>query len=108
MTFLLEGGGVVNVADHRAGEVAPHDLRRRRRGAASNQSFGIDITSVQPIIAERAMYLPGARLFEGGHESAGVNAPSTQWFLAEGATGSFFECFVLLEQSESARRRTSR
>ena len=73
-----------------------------------NQSFGIDITSAQPIIAERAMYLPGARLFEGGHESAGVNETSKQWFLAEGATGSFFECFVLLEQSESTRRRTSR
>ena len=42
------------------------------------------------------MYLPGARLFEGGHESAGVNAASKRWFLAEGATGSFFECYVLL------------
>jgi hypothetical protein len=51
---------------------------------------------VQPIIAERAMYLPGRRLFEGGHESAGVNAASKSWFLAEGATGSFFECFILM------------
>ena len=32
--------------------------------ALRQQSFGIDITSVQPIIAERAMYLPGARLFD--------------------------------------------
>jgi hypothetical protein len=35
-------------------------------------------------------------LFNGGHESAGVTAPSTNWFLAEGATGSFFETFLLL------------
>ena len=48
------------------------------------------------------MYLPGARLFEGGHESAGVNAPSTRWFLAEGATGSFFDCFVLLGNPNAA------
>jgi subtilisin-like proprotein convertase family protein len=61
-----------------------------------NRSFSTDITSSLPIIAERAMYLPGPRTFEGGHESAGVNAPSRVWFLAEGATGSFFECFVLL------------
>ena len=34
--------------------------------------------------------------FAAGHESAGVPAPSTNWFLAEGATGSFFELFVLI------------
>jgi subtilisin-like proprotein convertase family protein len=93
--FLLEGGGVVNLPVS-----VPAKTRRTifagDISALVNQSFGIDVTSTLPIIAERAMYLPGARVFEGGHESAGVNATSTQWFLAEGATGSFFECFVLL------------
>jgi hypothetical protein len=43
------------------------------------------------------MYLdkPG-QPFAAGHESAGVTAPSNNWFLAEGATGSFFEMFVLI------------
>jgi Tol biopolymer transport system component len=46
------------------------------------------------IIVERAMYLgDGAR---AGHASAGVTAPATQWFLAEGATGFFFDFFILL------------
>jgi hypothetical protein len=46
------------------------------------------------IIVERAMYLgEGAR---AGHASAGVTAPATQWFLAEGATGFFFDFFILL------------
>ena len=45
--------------------------------------------------AERAMYF-GTPTFSGGHESAGVTRPSTNWFLAEGATGSFFTTFVLL------------
>jgi hypothetical protein len=93
--FLVEGGGVVDV---------PVTVAARTRrtifaggiGALVNQSFGIDVTSSLPIIAERAMYLPGERVFEGGHESAGVNAPSRQWFLAEGATGTFFDCFILL------------
>ena len=51
-----------------------------------------------PGAAERAMYfgLPPDRLFKAGHESAGVTAPSTEWFLAEGATGRFFETFVLI------------
>jgi subtilisin-like proprotein convertase family protein len=93
--FLLESGGVVNVPITIPGKTR-HTMYAGDVVALRSQSFGIDVTSVLPIIAERAMYLPGARLFEGGHESAGVNAPSTQWFLAEGATGSFFECFVLL------------
>ncbi len=55
------------------------------------------ITASQPIIVERAMYLdrPG-QPFAAGHESAGVTAPSNNWFLAEGATGTFFEMFVLV------------
>jgi hypothetical protein len=55
------------------------------------------ITSSLPIIVERAMYLsrPGEP-FAAGHDGAGVAAPATQWFLAEGATGTFFELFVLL------------
>ncbi len=50
-----------------------------------------------PIIVERAMYLdrPG-RPFIGGHNSAGITAPALQWYLAEGATGPFFDLFVLI------------
>ncbi len=50
-----------------------------------------------PIIAERAMYLhrPG-QPFAAGHESAGATEPATQWFLAEGATGPYFDLFVLV------------
>ena len=50
-----------------------------------------------PIIVERAMYLsrPG-ELWSGGLEGAGVTALSTDWFLAEGATGNFFNTYVLL------------
>jgi hypothetical protein len=55
------------------------------------------ITASAPIIVERAMYInrPG-QPFAAGHESAGVTAPATSWFLAEGATGPFFDLFVLL------------
>jgi Ca2+-binding RTX toxin-like protein len=60
------------------------------------RSFSIVVDATQPIIAERAMYFGTARLFDGGHESAGVPAGATSWFLAEGATGSFFTTFVLV------------
>jgi hypothetical protein len=43
------------------------------------------------------MYMsrPG-QVFAAGHGSAGVTAPATSWFLAEGATGPFFDLFILL------------
>ena len=62
----------------------------------AGRAFGMTVTFDQPGAAERAMYFGDAPLFDGGHESAGVTAPSATWFLAEGATGLFFETFVLL------------
>jgi hypothetical protein len=66
--------------------------------ALVGRSFGIVVTFDIPGSAERTMYFgaPPDVLFKGGHNSAGVTAPSTTWFLAEGATGPFFETFVLL------------
>ena len=49
------------------------------------------------------MYLdrPGQAL-GAGHESAGVTAPATQWFLAEGATGNYFDLFILIANPQAA------
>jgi hypothetical protein len=75
LTFLLEGGGPV-VHQVTVPAKAHHTIHAGDLPALVNQSFGISVTSNRPIIAERAMYLPGARLFEGGHGSAGVNRPT--------------------------------
>jgi hypothetical protein len=55
------------------------------------------ITADRPILVERAMYLsrPG-QPFAAGHASAGVTAPATHWFFGEGATGDFFDLFLLI------------
>jgi hypothetical protein len=61
------------------------------------------VTSPQPIIVERAMYLNVAdQPFAAGHDSVGVTAPALEWFLAEGATGPFFELFVLVANPNAA------
>jgi hypothetical protein len=60
------------------------------------------VTFDQPGIAERAMYFGSDPVWKGGHESAGVTAPAATWFLAEGATGPFFETFVLLANPNGA------
>jgi hypothetical protein len=55
------------------------------------------ITSDQPIVVERAMYSSlGGVPFAAGHGGAGVTAPALEWFLAEGATGTFFDMYLLL------------
>ncbi len=55
------------------------------------------ITSDLPVVVERAMYLTTwGEPFGAGHESAGVTEASTNWFLAEGATGDFFDMYVLI------------
>jgi subtilisin family serine protease/streptogramin lyase len=55
------------------------------------------VTASDSIIVERAMYLsrPGEP-FSAGHGSIGVTEPAASWFLAEGATGPFFDLFVLI------------
>jgi hypothetical protein len=64
-------------------------------GLASAEVSAV-ITSPSPIIVERAMYLDTkGKFFGAGHASAGVVTPSTDWFLAEGATG-YFDEFILI------------
>jgi Tol biopolymer transport system component len=55
-------------------------------------------TSTLPIVVERAMYSTrnGQPSFAAGHGAAAVTAPALRWFLAEGATGSFFDLYVLV------------
>ena len=64
---------------------------------AADVSAVIESTNGVPIIAERAMYssAPG-RVFSAGHDAAGAIAPALEWSLAEGATGPYFDLFVLV------------
>jgi hypothetical protein len=65
--------------------------------AATDVSAVIETLDDTPIIVERAMYLSNqGRAFNAGHASAAVTAPATEWFLAEGATGTYFDLFVLI------------
>jgi hypothetical protein len=62
-----------------------------------NTDVSAVITADRPVIVERAMYLNAGGVFFGaGHESAAVTGPATSWFLAEGATGAYFDLFVLI------------
>ena len=65
--------------------------------AATDVSAQLVVTNGVPVIVERSMYLTTPGQFWGaGHNAAGVTAPALDWFLAEGATGSYFNMYVLL------------
>ncbi|HTV01060.1 MAG TPA: hypothetical protein VMF13_10995 [Luteitalea sp.] len=64
--------------------------------ASSDVSAVIESLDNTPILAERSMYLSRGRTFEAGHGSAAIAAPQKRWFLAEGATGEYFDTFVLI------------
>jgi hypothetical protein len=71
--------------------------------AEAEVSAIIRVTNGAPVIVERSMYLtrPG-RVFDAGHESPGVTAPALEWFLAEGATGAYFDLFVLVANPDTS------
>ena len=65
--------------------------------ALAHQELSAQITTDgPPIVLERAMYWSGPRLFEAGAAVTAAPAPATTWYFAEGATGTFFEMFLLL------------
>lgn len=69
---------------------------------AAEVSGEVTTSPSTPIIVERAMYLNSqGQLFGAGHNSAGVTAPALNWFLAEGATGPYFDLFLLVANPSS-------
>jgi hypothetical protein len=92
---LPRGRKTINVdtePDPAVGNSQPQNQRPLRATDVSAK-----ITSDLPILVERAMYQTGGgRVFNAGHESMGVIAPSTSWFFAEGATGTYFDMYLLL------------
>lgn len=69
--------------------------------ASTDVSAVVSVTNNVPIIVERAMYLSSGQTFSAGHESAGVTRASTNWYFAEGATGSYFDEFLLLANPDT-------
>jgi autotransporter-associated beta strand protein len=68
----------------------------------AGRSFGMTVSTLRPIAAERAMYFAStpARLWSGGHANVGSPAPSATWFHPEGASGTFFSTFILVSNPQ--------
>jgi YVTN family beta-propeller protein len=95
VTWLREGAEPV-MRDYPMGPTSRVTVNAGDDAALINSSFGAHVVFDLPGVAERAMYFGANPLWRGGHSAAGVSTPSTTWFLAEGATGSYFTTYVLL------------
>jgi hypothetical protein len=92
--FLMEGSAPIE----RTFPLAPASRFNVVAGLVpelAGRSFGAVVTFTTPGLAERAMYF-GMPLFNGGSAAAGVTSPSTTWYHAEGATGAYFDLYLLL------------
>ncbi len=97
VTFLLDAAGAAPVEV--AVPVAAHARKTIWAGDYAtlvDRAFSIVVEADVPVIAERAMYFGQVPFWAGGHESAGVPALATTWFHAEGATGDFFDEYILI------------
>jgi len=75
-------------------------------------SVSTRVTSNEPVIAERAMYWNTSAAFrQAAHDSIGVTAPASAWYLAEGSTGvgpeGSFETWVLVQNPGANGARVS-
>ena len=61
-----------------------------------DKEISIQVTSDQPVVAERPIYFLYHDVWAGGHVSTGANQPSTTWYFAEGFTGEGFEEWLCL------------
>jgi uncharacterized protein len=103
LTFLREQEAVVTTTV----QVAPFSRTTIPAATISelaNRAFGVIVDATQPVVAERAMYFgtTTTRPWSGGGAAAGVTAPSATWYFAEGATGGFFDTFILLMNPDVA------
>ncbi len=70
-------------------------------------SVSTKVTSDTPVIAERSMYGTSGGVRTWGHDSVGVKAASSRWYLAEGCTNGGFETWVLVQNPSSSAAHVS-
>lgn len=104
VTYLRPQGQAPITIDY----VVPAESRRTvwvnaANAALASTDVSARITSTLPIVAERAMYRDDGSglLWSAGHGGAGAPALSTSWFFAEGATGPYFDLYLLLANPSS-------
>jgi hypothetical protein len=99
--YLLEGGAPIR-REYVVGGNARVTIDTKQVPGLTGKAFSTSVSSDQPINVERSMYFSNqGRFWAGGHEAAAVEAPATDWFVAEGRTGPFFDTYLLLANPQA-------
>lgn len=95
--YLLQTGGTVR-RTHLLPSAGRYTIWANQEGAElAAAEFATRVTATAPIVAERAMYRDvQGQFFGAGSNAVGATTPSTTWSFAEGATGDFFDTFILV------------
>jgi uncharacterized repeat protein (TIGR02543 family) len=97
VTYMLQDGSIITrdviVPENARETIVTQDASQ----VGLDQAFSTKLEADQPIIVERAMYWSNGDDTVGGHDTTGIQQPETDWFLAEGYTGSGFETFILIQ-----------
>ncbi len=98
-TFMLPVGGSFSESY----DIAPHArFTLPVQDVVPNSEVSVKVESESGLVAERAMYFKYRSRVTGGHASAGVPAPSTRWYLAEGYCGGLFDTWILLQNPNTS------
>lgn len=104
VTFLLPPPAAPLVQMHVLPANSRYTLWVNQTPALSHTDVSARIRTLDgaAIIVERSMYLSTqGRDFGAGHSSAGVGGPASRWYFAEGATGPYFDTFILIANPET-------
>jgi hypothetical protein len=69
------------------------------KDVGSNVNVSTRVVSDLDVVCERSMYWDNRR---GGHDSIGVTAPATDWYLAEGTTAWGYQTWLLIQNPGDA------
>lgn len=92
---FMKPDGAVYSESHKVGAKSRSTLMVNAVPGMANTDVSVQLTSSQPIVAERSMYF-GYNGIDGGHVSTGASEPATGWYFAEGYTGGGFDEFILI------------
>ncbi len=92
VTYQIQGGSPIN-KQHVVPANSRYTIVAGDAGeVGADQAFSTAVSSDLPVIVERAMYFG-----TGGHNTIGLTGSATDWYLAEGFTGSGFSTYILIQ-----------
>ena len=97
VTYQVQGGSPINKQHVVAANSRYTIVTQDPVEVGVDKAFSTAVSSDVPVIVERAMYFG-----TGAHNTIGLTGSATDWYLAEGFTGSGFSTYILIQNSTNS------